>query len=407
MLQQTRVEAVIPYYERFLAVCPTVQALAALEEDRLMKLWEGLGYYSRARNLHKAARVICEMHGGVFPRDYAALRALPGEDRLMKLWEGLGYYSRARNLHKAARVICEMHGGVFPRDYAALRALPGVGDYTAGAVGSIAFGLPVPAVDGNVLRVIARLTDDHRSIDDIKVRKDITKQVQEILPAGRSGDLNQALMELGATVCVPNGAPKCSVCPLMHLCRSYAEGTALALPVRTPKKKRRVEARTVLVLRCGNLTALRRRPEEGLLAGLWELPAYEGKLTPDEVRTALSARTVLVLRCGNLTALRRRPEEGLLAGLWELPAYEGKLTPDEVRTALSAQGFRVREVLSLRPAKHIFTHIEWHMTGYYVELEAIQDGLTWVTPAQLHGEYALPSAFRTFRAVVEGGEHGV
>ena len=313
MLQQTRVEAVIPYYERFLAVCPTVQALAALEEDRLMKLWEGLGYYSRARNLHKAARVICEMHGGVFPRDYAALRALPG-----------------------------------------------VGDYTAGAVGSIAFDLPVPAVDGNVLRVIARLTDDHRSIDDIKVRKDITKQVQEILPAGRSGDLNQALMELGATVCVPNGAPKCSVCPLVHLCRSYAEGTALALPVRTPKKKRRVEM-----------------------------------------------RTVLVLRCGNLTALRRRPEEGLLAGLWELPAYEGKLTPDEVRAALCAQGFRVREVLSLRPAKHIFTHIEWHMTGYYVELEAVQDGLTWVTPAQLHGEYALPSAFRTFRSVVEGGEHGV
>ena len=313
MLQQTRVEAVIPYYERFLAECQTVQALAALEEDRLMKLWEGLGYYSRARNLHKAARVICEMHGGVFPKDDAALRALPG-----------------------------------------------VGDYTAGAVGSIAFDLPVPAVDGNVLRVIARLTDDHRSIDDIKVRKDITKQVQEILPAGRSGDLNQALMELGATVCVPNGAPKCSVCPLVHLCRSYAEGTALALPVRTPKKKRRVEM-----------------------------------------------RTVLVLRCGNLTALRRRPEEGLLAGLWELPAYEGKLTPDEVRAALCAQGFRVREVLSLRPAKHIFTHIEWHMTGYYVELEAVQDGLTWVTPAQLHGEYALPSAFRTFRAVVEGGEHGV
>lgn len=314
MLQQTRVEAVIPYYERFLAACPTVRHLAALEEQRLMKLWEGLGYYSRARNLHKAARVVCEQYGGAFPAAYAALRGLPG-----------------------------------------------VGDYTAGAVGSIAFGLSVPAVDGNVLRVIARLTDDHRPIDDAKVKKDITAAVQAILPARRSGDFNQALMELGATVCPPNGAPKCADCPVAPWCKGRREGTALVLPVRTPKKKRRVEQ-----------------------------------------------RTVLVLRQGERVGLCRRPDEGLLAGLWELPAYEGALAPEDVRARLAQDGFEVREVLSLRPAKHIFTHIEWHMTGYYVELDAPKDGFVWATPAELHGEYALPSAFRAFRAVIEGGgEHGI
>lgn len=311
MLQQTRVEAVIPYYERFLAACPTVRDLAALDEQKLLKLWEGLGYYSRARNLHKAAQTVCAVHGGVFPNEYAALRALPG-----------------------------------------------VGDYTAGAVGSIAFGLPVPAVDGNVLRVIARLTDDSRPIDDAKVKKEITAQVQAILPAGRSGEFNQALMELGATVCLPNGAPHCAVCPVAHLCEAYRKGTARSLPVRAPKKKRRIEPRTVLVLHCAG-------------------------------------------RFG----LRRRPDEGLLAGLWELPAYEGALPPDAVRAALAEDGFAVREVLSLRPEKHIFSHIEWHMTGYYVELDALKDGLTWATPAELHGRYALPSAFRAFRAVMEGGEN--
>lgn len=310
MLQQTRVEAVIPYYERFLVACPTIRDLAALDEQKLLKLWEGLGYYSRARNLHKAAQAVCTAHGGEFPADYAALRALPG-----------------------------------------------VGDYTAGAVGSIAFGLPVPAVDGNVLRVIARLTDDSRPIDDAKVKKDITAEVQAILPAGRSGDFNQALMELGATVCLPNGAPKCGDCPVAHLCKACQNGTALSLPVRAPKKKRRIEPRTVLVLH------------------------HAGRF-----------------------GLRRRPDEGLLAGLWELPAYEGALSPDEVRAALAEDGFAVREVLSLRPAKHIFSHIEWHMTGYYVELDAPQDGLIWATPAELHGQYALPSAFRAFRAVIEGGQ---
>lgn len=307
MLQQTRVEAVIPYYERFLAVCPDVRALAALEEERLFKLWEGLGYYSRARNLHKAARTVCAEYGGRFPADYAALRALPG-----------------------------------------------VGDYTAGAVGSIAFGLPVPAVDGNVLRVFARLTDDARPIDEAKVKRDITETVRALLPEGQSGDFNQALMELGATVCLPNGAPRCGACPCAPWCAGYHAGTAAALPHRAPKKARRIEE-----------------------------------------------RTVFVLRAGDKVALRRRPDRGLLAGLWEFPAYEGKLSPDAARDKLREDGFAVREMLSLRPAKHVFSHIEWHMTGYYAELDAAREGLTWVTPAALHGEYALPSAFRAFRRVLE------
>lgn len=313
MLQQTRVEAVIPYYERFLAACPDVRSLAALEETRLMKLWEGLGYYSRARNLQKAARVICTEYGGRFPADYAALRALPG-----------------------------------------------VGEYTAGAIGSIAFELPVPAVDGNVLRVVSRLTGDDRSIDNARVKREIAGAVQAILPSGRTGAFNQALMELGATVCLPHGAPRCGECPVSHFCTALRDGTAQALPVRAPKKKRRVEEKTVLVLR-------------------WRA------------------------RFG----LRRRPETGLLAGLWELPAYAGRRTPEEIRAQLREEGYRVREILLLRPAKHIFSHIEWHMTGYYVELDAAPEkGLTWVTPAQLRGEYALPSAFRAFRLVMEGEENG-
>lgn len=302
MLQQTRVEAVIPYYERFLDACPTVRDLAVLPEEKLLKLWEGLGYYSRARNLHKAARVVCEQYDGQFPADYAALCALPG-----------------------------------------------VGDYTAGAVGSIAFGLPVPAVDGNVLRVTARLTNDARPIDDTRVKREMTETIRAVLPEGQSGTFNQALMELGATICLPNGAPKCADCPCLPWCEGYAQGTAAMLPARTPKKARRIEE-----------------------------------------------RTVLVLHDGDRVGLRRRPARGLLAGLWEFPAYEGKLSPAQTREKLEQDGFRVREMLSLRPAKHVFSHVEWHMTGYDVDLAAAGEGLTWVTPARLRGEYALPSAFRAF-----------
>lgn len=308
MLQQTRVEAVIPYYERFLQACPDIRALAKASEEVYLKLWEGLGYYSRVRNLHKAACVICEQYGGKMP-----------------------------NNHKA------------------LLSLPGIGDYTAGAIASIAFGLPEPAVDGNVLRVCARVNGDFRSIDDPKVKRDFRAQLVEIMPEGRSGDFNQALMELGATVCIPNGVPRCGDCPILHLCHAFHEKTWDCIPVRTPKKARTTQE-----------------------------------------------RTVIVARCGKLVGIRRRADTGLLAQMWELPAYEGKLEPREIRVQLEKDGWRVEKLLSLSPAKHIFTHIEWHMIGYYAELSEPIPDLVWVTPNELRGAYALPSAFRAFLRVLEG-----
>ncbi len=307
MLQQTRVEAVIPYYERFLKTCPDIKALADAPEEVYLKLWEGLGYYSRVRNLHKAACVICTQYGGKMPSTHRELLALPG-----------------------------------------------IGDYTAGAIASIAFGLPEPAVDGNVLRVCARVNGDLRSIDDPKVKRDFRAQLVEIMPETRAGDLNQALMELGATVCIPNGTPRCEDCPIMHLCHAYHEKTWDCIPVRTPKK-----ARTIV------------------------------------------PRTVVLARCGDLVGIRRRPDSGLLARMWELPAYEGTYQPREMRQQLAGDGWQVEKLFSLSPAKHIFTHIEWHMTGYYAELADKAPELTWVTPEELRGEYALPSAFRAFLRVLE------
>lgn len=307
MLQQTRVEAVIPYYERFLSACPTVRDLADAPEETYLKLWEGLGYYSRVRNLHKAAQVICDTYGGRMPADHAALLKLPG-----------------------------------------------IGDYTAGAVASIAFDIAEPAVDGNVLRVVARITGDERPIDDAKVKKDMRAQVAAIIPHDRPGAFNQAMMELGAVVCIPNGAPRCGDCPLMHLCRACHEQITDRIPVRTPKK-----ARTVV------------------------------------------HRTVLLPRCGGLVGIRKRPDTGLLARMWELPVYEHLLEPSALRDQLTDDGWKVERMLSLRPAKHIFTHIEWHMTGYYVELSESVEDLTWVTPSALRGDYALPSAFRAFLKVIE------
>ena len=307
MLQQTRVEAVRGYFDRWMQALPDIPALAAAEEAVYMKLWEGLGYYSRVRNLHRAAVDVCAQYGGELPADY---------DKLL--------------------------------------ALPGVGDYTAGAVASIAFGIPVPAVDGNVLRVAARLDNDFTPITDAKYKRQVRERFAALMPADRPGDLNQSLMELGATVCLPNGAPRCGDCPLQHLCLGFHHGNAAMLPIRTAKKARRVEN-----------------------------------------------RTVLLVRCGTLVGITRRPANGLLAGLWELPALEGHLSPDETRAALAAQGWQVQHLLSLRPAKHVFTHVEWHMNGYYVELTAQPDGLTFVSPADLRASYALPSAFRSFLSVIE------
>ncbi len=306
MLQQTRVEAVRGYYARFMEALPDVRALAAAEEETCLKLWEGLGYYSRVRNLHRAAVIICQEYGGKLPGSYEALLRLPG-----------------------------------------------IGDYTAGAIASIAFGERVPAVDGNVLRVVTRLTGDFRPVTDPKVRAGLRAWTAEAVPAGQAGAFNQAMMELGAMVCVPNGAPRCGSCPLAHLCEACRAGTAAALPVKQAKKPRRIEPRTVFLI-CS----------------------------------------------GDRTALRRRPDRGLLAGLWELPSAEGALDPAQAKAQLAAWGIGAARLLSLRPAKHIFTHVEWHMTGYYAECEAQAGGFVWVAPEQLREAYALPSAFRPFLEVL-------
>ncbi len=304
MLQQTRVEAVIPYFERFIKALPDVQSLANTEEAVLLKLWEGLGYYSRAKNLQKAARLIQSTYGGVIPNDFETLCSLPG-----------------------------------------------LGAYSAGAVASIAFGVRVPAVDGNVLRVISRLTANSGDITSVGVKREITRQVTDILPDTRVGDFNQSLMELGATVCLPNGTPRCDICPLSKVCRAYRDGLTEQIPVKKPKKARVKEDRTVLIIVCDNRLAVRRRAEHGLLAGLWELP--------------------------NLAAT---------------------LTQAQCLQAVQEMGLTPVSVLPLPAAKHIFTHIEWHMTGYLVRVNdcAQNDSLLFISRQQLESEYTIPTAFAAY-----------
>ena len=301
MLQQTRVEAVKGYYARFLDALPTVATLANADDELLHKLWEGLGYYSRVRNLKKAARVIVDKHGGVFPENY--------EDIL---------------------------------------ALPGIGKYTAGAICSIAFNQPTPAVDGNVLRVVSRLTMDDTPIDQPAYQADIRQRLAEIYPH-QAGMFTQALMELGATVCGPNWTPRCGECPCREFCRASLSGTAEQYPIKTPKKQRRIEERTVFILSCDGKFALQKRPKTGLLAGLWQFPNCEEKLE-------FSAALAQVERMG--------------------------LIPQEI----------YRQV----ERKHIFTHIQWEMRGIYLEVSSLDGDFEWFTAEQINGEIALPTAFRQF-----------
>lgn len=304
MLQQTRVAAVIGYYTRFLQAFPTVEALAAAPEEELLSLWQGLGYYSRARNLRKAAQAVTERGG-------------------------------------------------FPDTYEGLLSLPGIGSYTAGAIASAAFGRPVPAVDGNVLRVMSRLTDNHDDIRSPSVRRGIESQVRELFPDADEDIriFNQALMELGATVCVPNGLPQCGRCPAAAYCLARERGTAAELPIRAPKKERRAEDRTVFVL----------------------------------------------LREGQ-TALRKRPGCGLLAGLWEFPNVEGTLPEAEAAEVVKSWGLSVSDWRGKLSAKHIFTHIEWRMTGYVLTVTgADSQKFSWADGRELEA-YAIPSAFARFRA---------
>jgi len=226
MLQQTRAQTVAPYFERFLERFPTVEALAAAEEDEALALWSGLGYYSRARNLLRAARLI----------------------------------------HRA---------GAFPADYAGLRGLPGVGDYTAAAIASIAFGLPYAVLDGNVLRVVARMENDAAEIGSARTRERFRAIAQEWLDPLRPGAFNQALMDLGATVCLPKN-PLCPACPLESRCAARAEGTAARLPVKLRKTApARIEG-ALLLVRKGRRVLLRREDTgTARMAGFWGLPAPE------------------------------------------------------------------------------------------------------------------------------------
>ena len=243
MLQQTRVEAVKGYYTRFLKAFPTIQDLAQAREDTLFKYWEGLGYYNRARNLQKAAKKIV--------RDY---------------------------------------GGVFPSSYEDIASLPGVGPYTAGAIASICFEQPRAAVDGNVLRLAARITGSRLDVLDAKNRKIFRSWMAAAMSQERPGAYNQALMDLGATVCLPSGAPLCGDCPAGDFCIARQEGCQAQLPVRSPKREKRTEHLTVFLLRRGAAAALRQRPETGLLAGLWEYPHVPGTLTEAEAARQIRER---------------------------------------------------------------------------------------------------------------------
>ena len=245
MLQQTRVEAVKPYFERFLEALPDISALAAVEDDRLMKLWEGLGYYNRARNLKKAAQVIVHEYEGRMPSEYQELLKLPG-----------------------------------------------IGSYTAGAIASIAFGKPVPAVDGNVLRVISRVTASRRDILKASTKKWMEDRLRETMPQSEASDFNQGLIEIGAIVCVPNGQPKCGQCPLASVCLSRQQELWQEIPVKTPPKKRRIEEKTVCILEGGHQVALKKREDEGLLASLYELPNAEGFLSEEELYENFYKRTI-------------------------------------------------------------------------------------------------------------------
>lgn len=309
MLQQTRVEAVKPYFERFMTRLPDIRSLAETDEETLLKLWEGLGYYNRARNLQKAAQRITEGYGGEMPSEY---------ERLLEL--------------------------------------PGIGSYTAGAIASIAFGRKYPAVDGNVLRVLSRLRRDGRLISDAHVKAAVERELEAVMPADRPGAFNQAMMELGALVCVPNGAPHCAECPLCSLCRAHADGCETDYPRKAAPKARTIERKTILVIRDGTRTAIHRRGR------------------------------------------------GLLAGMYEFPTLEGWRTADEVTAYLSENGLHALRILPLTDSKHVFTHKEWHMKGYLVRVDELEPAhpsreiadWIYIEPEETRDRYPIPAAYAAY-----------
>lgn len=306
MLQQTRVEAVKGYYDRFLKTLPDVQSLAEAEEDQLLKLWEGLGYYNRVRNMQKAAR----------------------------------------------QILVDYHG-VFPSDYEEIRSLTGIGSYTAGAISSFVFGKPEPAVDGNVLRVLTRILADHSDIMKQSTKTKMEKALRKVIPEGSPSDFNQGLIELGAIVCVPNGEPKCQECPVSHLCRAREEGRISEFPVKKKAKARRIEDKTILVFRDDEEIAIGKRDKKGLLAGLYELPNVPGHLSRKEVENYCKEIGLLPIR------------------IKKLPA-----------------------------AKHIFSHVEWHMIGYDIRVDELEKTnkkeFLFIHPGEIEKTYPIPAAFEMY-----------
>ncbi len=300
MLQQTRVEAVKLYYERFMNELPTIESLANVEIETLLKLWEGLGYYSRARNLKKAALIIIEEYQGIMPSTYEEILRLPG-----------------------------------------------IGEYTAGAIASIAFQVKVPAIDGNVFRVIMRLQNSNRNISKLSTKKELFQELLEIMPAN-PGVFNQALMELGATICIPNGTPNCTLCPLQAYCKAYKENTMMELPIKDVKKEKKIEEYTVFII-----------------------------LNYDKV------------------AIHKRPNKGLLASLYEFPNVNQKLSREEALEYFKKEGYEVLRILEEESSKHIFTHKIWEMQNFVVYVENCNEKLKWVKIDELEQYYALPSAFST------------
>lgn len=313
MLQQTRVEAVKPYYKRFMEELPDIVSLANCKEERLLKLWEGLGYYNRVRNLQKGAIQVMEEYQGELPASY---------EELLKI--------------------------------------KGIGPYTAGAIASMAFGQLVPAVDGNVLRIFMRVSGDDSDIAKPQVKKRLETRLKEAFLNEKiqinPRIINQAMMELGAIVCLPNGMPHCMECPWQEMCIARNENRIFDLPVKAKKKERRVEEKTVLVLRDGKKVALHIRPKKGLLSGLYEFPNFEG--------------------------------------------YQSE---DEIVNILDEMGYEPLRILPLLDAKHIFSHVEWHMKGYEVFVSDL-DLLTnkkehnWIFAEidTIEKEYAIPSAFERY-----------
>ncbi len=302
MLQQTRIEAVKQYYERFLKQIPTIEVLAEIEEEKLLKLWEGLGYYNRARNLKKAAQVMQEEYEGKMPKHYKELIKLPG-----------------------------------------------IGEYTAGAISSIAYDEKVPAVDGNVLRVVSRVVGSKKDVLENKTKKEFTEKLQEIMPK-QAGDFNEGLMELGELICIPNGEPLCEKCPLQEICIAKDKNLTSLIPVRTQKIKRKKEDMTVFLLE------------------------YEGRI-----------------------AIRKRKEKGLLANMYEFPNITKKMTKKEIPKVLQVWKLESKQIEKIGAHHHVFSHIEWDMVGYKIQLSSMNKEFEWIEKEEILEKYPIPGAFIPFR----------